>query len=104
MNISELSETFKSARITARLTQQEVARLAGVSPLLVSMFERQVLTELGVVKLLALLRAVGLELSARPAGQERTLNDVARELDAGSAAASLTARRRRVRHPRARAP
>lgn len=99
MNLIELSEIFKAARLTARLTQQEVARAAGVSTILVSKFERAALTEIGAVKLLALLREVGLELYARRAGQQRTLNDIARELDtAESATPDLP--RRRVRHAR----
>jgi transcriptional regulator with XRE-family HTH domain len=66
-NLSDLSEQFKRARITSRLTQREAAAAAGVSSLLVSQFERGALTELGTVKLLSLLRAVGLELQIRPA-------------------------------------
>jgi DNA-binding XRE family transcriptional regulator len=35
-NLSDLSEQFKRARITSRLTQREAAAAAGVSSLLVS--------------------------------------------------------------------
>jgi transcriptional regulator with XRE-family HTH domain len=80
-SLSDLSEQFKRARLTNRLTQREAAAAAGVSTLLVSQFERGVLTELGTVKLLSLLRAVGLEVQVRPTGHQRTLNDVAAELD-----------------------
>ena len=103
MNLIELSEIFKSARLAAELTQQEVAKLAGVGTILVSRFERAALAEMGAVKLLALLRAVGLELHTRPAGQQRTLNDIARELDAEDSLASSASLRRRVRHARGRA-
>jgi transcriptional regulator with XRE-family HTH domain len=103
LNLIELSETFKSARLAARLTQQEVAKAAGVGAILVSRFERAALTEMGAVKLMALLRAVGLELYTRPPGQQRTLNDIARELDAEDSLASGTSVRRRVRHARGRA-
>jgi transcriptional regulator with XRE-family HTH domain len=103
MNLLELSEAFKSARLAAGLTQQEVAKVAGVGVILVSRFERAALTEMGAVKLIALLRAVGLELYARPAGQQRTLNDIARELDAEDSLAPSASVRQRVRHARGRA-
>src|ERR1700690_4509925 len=76
-NLNDLVEHFKRARIATRLTQREAAEAAGVSAILVSQFERGTLTELGAVKLLSLLRAVGLELQVRPAGHQRTLNEIA---------------------------
>jgi transcriptional regulator with XRE-family HTH domain len=98
-NLSGLSVHFKRARITSRLTQREVAAAAGVSSLLVSQFERCALTELGSVKLLSLLRAVGLELHVRPAGHhQRTLNDIAAELDGPAAPDRPERTSQRVRH------
>jgi len=102
-NLSDLSEQFKRARITSRLTQREAAAAAGVSPLLVSQFERGALTELGAVKLLSLLRAVGLELQVRPAGHQRTLNDIAAELDTIATPDRPERVLQRVRHAQKRA-
>jgi transcriptional regulator with XRE-family HTH domain len=101
-NLNDLSEEFKRARITSRLTQREAAAAAGVSSLLVSQFERGALTELGTVKLLALLRAVGLELQVRPAGHRRTLNDIEAELDTPSTSDRPAHGLQRVRHARRR--
>jgi transcriptional regulator with XRE-family HTH domain len=67
-NLNDLAEQFKRARIASRLTQREAAEAAGVSAILVSQFERGALTELGAVKLLSLLRTIGLELQVRPSG------------------------------------
>ena len=79
MDILELGQAFRAARIEHRLTQQEVAQQAGVSVPTVSRFERGDLLEMGVVKLLTLFNLVGLELYPRPLGQSRTLDDIQRE-------------------------
>jgi transcriptional regulator with XRE-family HTH domain len=84
MTLLDLANAFRQARIRARLTQQDVADATGTHVITISKFERGALTEIGAVKLLALLRAVGLELVPRPAGHARTLDDIARELDAGA--------------------
>jgi transcriptional regulator with XRE-family HTH domain len=97
-NLNDLAEQFKSARITSRLTQREAAAAAGVSALLVSQFERGALTELGAVKLISLLRTVGLELQVRPGDHQRTLNDIAVELDAAASPDRPLRPRQRVRH------
>jgi transcriptional regulator with XRE-family HTH domain len=100
MNLVELATEFKNARIASRLTQREVAEATGVSTLLVSQLERGALTEIGAVKLLAMLRKVGLELYVRPTGHQRTLNDIAHELDALNSPDAASHSARRVRHPR----
>jgi transcriptional regulator with XRE-family HTH domain len=100
MTLYELGQAFRTARIQRSLTQVEAARAAGVGKTLVSEFERGALTEVGALKLLALFQVVGLELLARPAGQGRTLDDIARELDAGEQQTG-SALARRVRHARA---
>jgi transcriptional regulator with XRE-family HTH domain len=102
-NLIDLAEQFKRARIASRHTQREAAAAAGVSPLLVSQFERGALNELGAVKLLSLLRTVGLELQIRPAGQQRTLNDIAAELDAVTKPDRPQRALQRVRHSQKRA-
>ena len=79
MDIVELGQVFRTARVEHRLTQQDVSNRAGVSVPTVSRFERGDLLEMGVVKLLTLLNLVGLELYPRPLGQTRTLDDIQRE-------------------------
>lgn len=54
------------------------------------------LTDLGSVRLLALLEQVGLELSTHHRTQRRTLDDVAQELNAGSAASDVSGQPRQV--------
>jgi transcriptional regulator with XRE-family HTH domain len=100
MNLIDLAIEFKNARIASRLTQREAAQAAGVSALLVSQLERGALTEIGAVKLLALLRTVGLELHVRPTGHQRTLNDIAQELDAVNSPNVASHGAQRVRHAR----
>jgi transcriptional regulator with XRE-family HTH domain len=102
-NLNDLAEQFKRARIASRLTQREAAEAAGVSAILVSQFERGALTELGAVKLLSLLRTVGLELQVRRSGHQRTLNDIAVELDEATTPERSQRTLQRVRHARKRA-
>ena len=100
MNLIDIAEAFKAARLRARLTQLEVARATGVSLPTISKLERGALAEIGAVKLLALLRTVGLELLPRPIGQKRTLDDIAEELDAGTVP-EFPRNAQRVRHSQA---
>lgn len=75
MNLFELGQALKKARIEQRLTQSELASRTGVSLSSISGLERGSLPEIGTVKLLQLFAAVELELQPRPAGQRRTLDD-----------------------------
>ncbi|SFN90859.1 Helix-turn-helix domain-containing protein [Formivibrio citricus] len=77
MNLYELGQALKAARINQSITQQELAERTGVSVSTISGLERGTLSEIGVVKLLQLFALVGLELQPRPAGRRRTLDDVA---------------------------
>jgi transcriptional regulator with XRE-family HTH domain len=79
MDIIELGQAFRAARIARRLTQQDAARHAGVSVATISRLERGDLLELGVVKLISLFGLVGLDLTTRPKGHTRTLDDIQRE-------------------------
>lgn len=83
MNLFELGQSLKAARIHQQLTQSELAERTGVSLSSISGLERGILTEIGVVKLLQLFAAVGLELHTRPAGQRRTLDDARQEQQVG---------------------
>ncbi|WP_322048316.1 helix-turn-helix transcriptional regulator [Paraburkholderia sp. J67] len=82
MNLAELGEAFRQARIEANLTQHDVAERSGVPRQRISAFETGTLSEFGAVKMLSLFEAVGLELYARKTGHARTLDDVLREPDA----------------------
>jgi transcriptional regulator with XRE-family HTH domain len=77
MTLYELGQALKVARINQSITQQELAERTGVSVSTISGLERGTLAEIGVLKLLQLFALVGLELQPRPAGQRRTLDDVA---------------------------
>ncbi|GAB7534187.1 helix-turn-helix domain-containing protein [Burkholderia sp. 3C] len=76
MNLAELGEAFREARLAANLTQQHVAKLSGLPRERISLFETGSLPELGAVKMLSLFDAVGLEILARRRGHQRTLDDV----------------------------
>ena len=99
MTLAELGEVFKDARLKARLTQQDIASLTGVSRYRVSLFETGSLPELGTVKLLSLLSAVGLDLFVRPAGHRRTLDDVIAESASDTSYAPDRRRVRKLRQP-----
>lgn len=88
MDIVELGQAFRAARIARRLTQQDAARHAGVSVATISRLERGDLLELGVVKLIGLFGLVGQDLTTRPKGHARTLDDIQRENSLAKSAAA----------------
>jgi transcriptional regulator with XRE-family HTH domain len=90
MNLAELGETFRAARLAANLTQQEVAERSGVPRGRISLFETGMLPELGAVKVIRLFEAVGLELLARRRGHWRTLDDVLTDPDAQGGSEAVT--------------
>ena len=96
MDLVELGQAFRVARLQSRQPQKDVSAKTGVSVTTISQFENGMLTDLGTVRLLALLEQVGLELSARPRTQQRTLDDVAQELNAGSATFDVVGQPRQV--------
>lgn len=81
MNLAELGETLRSARLAANVTQQELAELSGVPRARISQFETGMLPELGAVKMISLFEAVGLEILARRRGHQRTLDDLLTDPD-----------------------
>ena len=83
MNLFQLGQSLKDARFQQQLTQSELAARTGISLSSISGLERGILAEIGVVKLIQLFAAVGLELQARPAGQRRTLDDARQEQQIG---------------------
>lgn len=103
MDLAELGLALRTARIERRLTQQQLAALTGISVPLISKFECGMLPDVGLLRLLALLNCVGLELQARPRNHRRTLDDVAAELNAETLKdpAITPPERQRVRRTRA---
>ncbi|WP_062603410.1 helix-turn-helix domain-containing protein [Caballeronia calidae] len=95
MNLLELGEAFRIARIAANKTQQQIVEKSGITRARISRFETKQLSELGTAKLLSLFEALGRELYARPIGHGRTLDDVLAEQRA--LAVSVADTRRRVR-------
>lgn len=100
MDLFELGETFRSARLAANKTQQDIAELTGTTKTRISQFESGQLPGLGIVKLLGLFDSVGLEVFARPFGHGRTLDDVLAERSVSSA--TVQDGRQRVHRPRVR--
>ncbi|WP_250481778.1 helix-turn-helix transcriptional regulator [Caballeronia sp. NCTM5] len=98
MDLFELGQEFRAARIAANKTQQEVVGLSGVARARISRFETGQFPEIGAVKLLSLFEAVGLELFARPIGQGPTLDDILAERRMPAPSVRETRRRVRVRH------
>ena len=92
MDIVELGQAFRAARVARRLTQQDAARHAGVSVATISRLERGDLLELGVVKLISLFGLVGQDLTTRPKGHGRTLDDIQRENSVAKSAQTLAAK------------
>lgn len=76
MDIFELAKNLKAARIAAKLTQADLAERTGVSLSTISALERGSAGDIGVAKLEQLLNATGFELTVKPKGQRRTLDDI----------------------------
>lgn len=80
IGLSDLGREIATARKSARLTQLELAKRAGVSRATVDLLENGRASEIGYSKLARILRVVGLELRLQPIALERpTLDDLLRE-------------------------
>ncbi|WP_162068018.1 helix-turn-helix transcriptional regulator [Burkholderia sp. THE68] len=97
MDLFELGESFRRARLAAKHTQQRAAERSGMTRAQIRRFETGQLQELAAVELISLLEAVGLELHTRPIGPGPTLDDLLAELR--TAAIPVRETRRRVRVP-----
>jgi transcriptional regulator with XRE-family HTH domain len=85
-NLGEIGATIREHRKGRRLTQQQLARAAGVSRALLTDLETGRLSELGVKKLIRILNAVGLDLRVTTLNLKRpTLEDLLAEEEAGKA-------------------
>ena len=65
MQLPEIGLLVHSRRSDLGLSQQQLARLSGLSRATVNQLERGTLKDLGVAKLIALVELLGIELSAR---------------------------------------
>jgi transcriptional regulator with XRE-family HTH domain len=71
MSLVRFGQSFRDARIAAGKTQADVAQESGVSRVAISRLETGALSELGVSKLLNVLRTVGLGLFVLPHALEK---------------------------------
>jgi transcriptional regulator with XRE-family HTH domain len=80
IGLSDLGREIATARKSARLTQFELAKRAGVSRATIDLLENGRASEIGYSRLARILRVVGLELRLQPIALERpTLDDLLRE-------------------------
>jgi len=79
MDLPEIGTLFKQARRSHHRTQDELAGTLGMSRATLSALESGRCEEIGVRKLIALLEAVGLELSVGPRKARPTLDDLRAE-------------------------
>lgn len=79
MNMIEIGSRLRSARQARGLTQDELARLAGVGRTSLSQLENGTIGEIGVRKILRVCAVLGLELQVTPEGRLPTLDDLLAE-------------------------
>lgn len=79
MNIFELGDLLRGARVAKKLTQKEAAEAAGLHISTVRTLEQGTAMDIGVRKLSSLLEVLDYEVNIRPKGQSQTLDDLARE-------------------------
>ena len=72
----EIGSTLRSARQARGLTQDELARLAGVGRSSLSQLENGSIGEIGIRKVLRVCAVLGLELQAVPERALPTLDDL----------------------------
>jgi transcriptional regulator with XRE-family HTH domain len=74
--LSDVAEMLKSARREARLSQDELARRAGVSRTTVARMENLSKGDMSVSALLRLLEAAGYDMRLVRPGHQRTVEDI----------------------------
>ena len=77
--LAELGEVVAARRKTLKLSQSEVASRTGLTRETLVRFERGQLSEFGSRKLLAVLAALGLEISFTEVGAAGALDELRRE-------------------------
>ena len=81
--LSDVSEMLKDARRQAGLSQEELARRAGVSRTTVARMETLAKGDMSVSALVRLLEAAGYDLKLVKAGHMRTVEDILAEQRSG---------------------
>ena len=69
MKAQELGQAIRSARKARSLTQAQLAKAAGLSRETLNLLESGLVRDLGIRKVLAVLEALGLELTVEPTGR-----------------------------------
>jgi transcriptional regulator with XRE-family HTH domain len=81
--LAEVGQALQQARLQKRLTQEELARRAGVSRVTLSRMETAARADMSLAALMRLVRALGFELRLVERGHQRTLSDVLAEQQRG---------------------
>ncbi|MAB25694.1 MAG: transcriptional regulator [Pseudomonadales bacterium] len=82
-SLYDVSEMLKQARRDANLSQEALARSAGVSRSTVARMETMAKGDMSVSALVRLLEAAGYELKLIKIGHQRTVEDILEEQRAG---------------------
>ena len=85
-NLSDVAEMLKAARKEAGLSQEELARRAGVARTTVARMENLAKGDMSVSALLRLLEAAGCDLKPVKLGHQRTVEDILAEQRRGDPA------------------
>jgi len=79
--MTDLGAGIRLARKEKRLTQAQLAEMAGISRKTLGQIETGSVAEIGIRKVARLLEVLGLELTMRPAGVPPTLEELQKEND-----------------------
>jgi transcriptional regulator with XRE-family HTH domain len=80
LSLAQIGRVVTSARSTQGLRQSDLAEKAGLSRATIDALENGRASDIGVAKLSRILAALGLELSIRPANNERpTLDELMKD-------------------------
>lgn len=74
-----LGNKMRLARKEKKLTQAQVAEMAGISRKTLGQIETGTVADIGIRKVARVLEVLGLELTVRPAGAPPTLEELQKE-------------------------
>ncbi|MBI5605790.1 MAG: helix-turn-helix transcriptional regulator [Deltaproteobacteria bacterium] len=74
-----IGKEIREVRKSRKITQEELAKILGMSRTTIGQIENGTVQEIGVRKLIRLLDFLGLELRVRPAGKPPTLEELRNE-------------------------
>jgi transcriptional regulator with XRE-family HTH domain len=75
----DLGIKIRQARKGKKLTQAQLANMAGISRKTLGQIETGTVPDIGIRKVMRMLEVLGLELSLRPAGAPPTLEELQKE-------------------------